>query len=205
MTVSKEAFLSPTEFANRYNRTRPIDEDFMPLEPSYVKFLCDQGKITYSVLPSHDGRKNDVYMIPENQIEEVDILLNANTEKALTAEEAAAIIGCDKTWVSVLGRKGDLKRERSIRNGKMVYLYKEEVVKEFAEARKNKKEKVAAKSDEVEELKRIIDELRKKNNKLVFENSDLKDRLKHAVSEDKDIFEAYRRGFKDGFEMGGNK
>lgn len=205
MTVSKEAFLSPTEFANRYNSTRPIDESFMPLEPSYVKFLCDQEKITHSVLPAHDGRKNDVYMIPESQLEEVDILLNVNVEKTLTAEEASLIIGCDKTYVSVLGKRGDLKRERSIRNGKMVYLYQEEDVKEFAEARRNKKEKAAAKLDEVEELKRTIDELRKKNNKLVFENADLKDRLKHAVSEDKDIFEAYRRGFKDGFEMGGNK
>ena len=205
MTVSKEAFLSPTEFANRYNSTRPLDEDFMPLEPSYVKFLCDRGKITYSVLPAHDGRKKDVYMIPESQLEEVDILLNVNVEKTLTAEEASAIIGCDKTYVSVLGKRGDLKRERSIRNGKMVYLYREDDVKEFAETRKNKKEKAAAKLDEVEELKRTIDELRKKNNKLVFENADLKDRLKHAVSEDKDVFEAYRRGFKDGFEMGGNK
>ena len=154
MTVSKEAFLSPTEFANRYNSTRPLDEDFMPLEPSYVKFLCDQGKITYSVLPSHDGRKNDVYMIPESQLEEVDILLNWNVEKKLTAEEASVIIGCNKSYISVLGKRGDLKRERSIHNGKMVYLYQEDDVKEFAEARKNKKEKAlsALRSVGIEEL-----------------------------------------------------
>ena len=76
MTTSQEQWLNPTEFANRYNRSRPLDKDFMPLDPSFVKLLCEQGKLEHSVLPSHDGRKKDVYKIPENQLEVIDILLN---------------------------------------------------------------------------------------------------------------------------------
>jgi len=201
-TIEDPKYLPIAEFCKRYNNGRP---ESMKLEPSFVKFLCEQKTIEHSELPSHDGRKNDVCMIPEYELEKVDILLNSITEKTLTAEEASLIIGCDKAYISVLGKRGDLKRTKSIRNGKMAYLYQEASVKEYAEKRKSKKEKAAAKSDEVENLKRTIDELRKKNNKLVFENADLKDQLKHAASGDKDMFEAYRRGFKDGFEMGGKK
>ena len=51
----------------------------------------------------------------------------------------------------------------------------------------------------------MVEDLRATIKKLVFENADLRDRLNHAskTSNDKDIFDAYRRGFKDGFEMGG--
>ncbi len=195
-TIEDPKYLPIAEFCKRYNNGRP---ESMKLEPSFVKFLCEQKSIEYSELPSHDGRKNDVYMIPEYELEKVDILLNANTEKTLTAEEVSLIIGCNKSYISVLARKGDLKRTRSIRNGKMTYLYQEESVKKYIEKRNNKKEKSATKPDDAENLKRTINELRKKNDKLVSENADLKDRLKHSISGDKDVFEAYRHGFKDGF------
>ena len=59
--------------------------------------------------------------------------------------------------------------------------------------------------NKLKELKMTIENLRIANNTLLSNNDKLKDQLDHAskTSDDKDIFDAYRRGFKDGFEMGG--
>ena len=41
----------------------------------FIKLLCDQGRIDHSRIPSHDGRKSDVYMIPECEINTIRMLL----------------------------------------------------------------------------------------------------------------------------------
>lgn len=264
MTVSKEAFLSPTEFANRYNRTRPLDEDFMPLEPSYVKFLCDQGKITYSVLPSHDGRKKDVYMIPEYELETIDIILNGDKAvkdepgRVMDTNEVAEFLGRSRADVWLLAREGKLKW-RKVHNpngGSAKYEFDENDVLKFAEEhpkraytkrpkpkkdipeldnsdeiktlyemveslrstirelsfendnlKKRIQDNASKSADKLKELNAVAENLRIANNALLSNNDDLKHQLDHAsgneASNDKDIFEAYRRGFKDGFEMGG--
>jgi len=228
MMVSKEQFITVTEFANRYNKSRPVDKDFMPLEPSFVKLLCEQGKIEHSTLPAHDGRKKDIYMIPEHELETVDVILNGDKAvkeepgRVMDTEEVATFLEIHKNNVAALVRKGKLNA-RKIHNphgGRDKYEFNENDVLKYAEehpkrpyTRHAKPEKDIPEpvmlepdnSDEVEELNTIVEDLRATIKKLVFENADLRDRLDHAskTSDDKDIFDAYRRGFKDGFEMGG--
>jgi hypothetical protein len=221
----KEKSISVTEFANRYNETRPLGKDFMPLEPSFVKLLCEQGSIRHSTLPAHDGRKKETIMIPESELDTVDILLNGDEaaenktteakpveyvtkeKEFLTSKEAAEILGVDMTYISTLGKTNQLKRTRIRGCGRgLHYGYDREDVMRFKADREQKIElKKSGQSDEVIKLKKYISELEKKNKQLTFENSDLKDRLNHSMSEDKDIFEAYRHGFKDGFEMRGKE
>ena len=228
MMVSKEQFITVTEFANRYNKSRPVDKDFMPLEPSFVKLLCEQGKIEHSTLPAHDGRKKDIYMIPEHELETVDVILNGDKAvkeepgRVMDTEEVATFLEIHKNNVAALVRKGKLNA-RKIHNphgGRDKYEFNENDVLKYAEehpkrpyTRHAKPEKDITEtvmsepdnSDEVEELNMMVEDLRATIKKLVFENADLRDRLDHAskTSDDKDIFDAYRRGFKDGFEMGG--
>lgn len=215
MGPSKEQNISITEFANRYNETRPLGKDFMPLEPSYVKLLCEQGHIRHSTLPAHDGRKKETIMIPESELDTVDILLNGDeaveakpTEdepkerELLTSKETAEILGVDLTYISTLGKTGRIKRQRILGRGKSYGYDKEDVMRFKAEREQKLELKKSNQSDEVAKLKKYISELEKMNDKLTFENSDLRDRLNRSTSEDKDIFEAYRHGFKDGFEMG---
>lgn len=228
MMVSKEQFITATEFANRYNKSRPIDKDFMPLEPSFVKLLCEQGKLEHSTLPARDGRKKDVYMIPEHELETVDVILNGDKAvkeepgRVMDTEEVATFLEIHKNNVAALVRKGKLNA-RKIHNphgGRDKYEFNENDVLKFAEEhpkrpytkrtepKKDIPEPVMSEpdnSDEIEELNAMVESLQATIKKLVFENADLKDRLDHAskTSDDKDIFDAYRRGFKDGFEMGG--
>lgn len=263
MMVSKEQFITTTEFANRYNKSRPIDKDFMPLEPSFVKLLCEQGKLEHSTLPARDGRKKDIYMIPEHELETVEVILNGDKAvkeepaRMMSTEEVAAFLGAHISYVNVLIRKGKLKAQKIGIPGSNRWKYelKEDDVLQYAEehpVRQYKKQE-KAKSDipdekpkteapvkvvatpkedprdeDIKRLKSYISRLesensklktdldaavstantlRGTNNKLEFENADLRDRLNHAskiaAGDDKDIFDAYRRGFKDGFEMGG--
>ena len=228
MGPSKEPSISITEFANRYNETRPLGKDFMPLEPSYVKFLCEQGHIRHSKLPAHDGRKKETIMIPESELDTVDILLNGDEaveveateakpietkpaedepkeKELLTSKEAAEILGVDVTYISTLGKTSQIKRTRILGRGRSYGYYKEDVLRFKAEREQKLELKKSGQSDEVAKLKKYISELESKNKQLTFENSDLRDRLNRSTSEDKDIFEAYRHGFKDGFEMRGKE
>lgn len=227
----KEKYLSTTEFAIEYNRTRPIDDSFMPLEPSYVKFLCEQGHIRHSTLPAHDGRKKETIMIPESELDTVDILLNGDEAiekrpaKTMTTKEVAAFLGLHRNNVAALVRQGKLKA-RKIHNshgGHDKYEFDENDVIKYKEGhpkrhytrrvepKKDIPEPVTVdpdRSDEIEALNKTISDLRNTIKKLVFENADLKDRLNHAsfnATTDKDIFDSYRRGFKDGFEMRGKE
>lgn len=228
MMVSKEQFITATEFANRYNKSRPIDKDFTPLEPSFVKLLCEQGKLEHSTLPARDGRKKDVYMIPEHELETVDVILNGNKTvkdepgRLMDANEVAEFLDRSPNNVIVLAKRGDLKARKvdNPHGGMKKYVFDENDVLKFAEEHPKRAYTKRAKpekdipepvmsepdnSDEIEELNAMVESLRATIKKLVFENTDLKDRLDHAskTSNDKDIFDAYRRGFKDGFEMGG--
>ena len=255
MMVSKEQFITATEFANRYNKSRPIDKDFMPLEPSFVKLLCEQGKIEHSTLPAHDGRKKDIYMIPEHELETVEVILNGNTDikeepaKTMTTNEVAAFLGLNRNYVCKLVSDGKIKtlgKDTKPHRGLAAYIFDEDDVLKYAEEhpkRQYKKKekpkndipaeapkecKVDPRDEDIKRLKSYISRLesensklktdldaavstvntlRGTNNKLVFENADLRDQLNHAsktaTGGDKDIFDAYRRGFKDGFEMGG--
>ena len=253
MMVSKEQFITATEFANRYNRSRPIDKDFMPLEPSFVKLLCEQGKLEHSTLPARDGRKKDIYMIPEHELETIDILLNANEAiekkepvRTMSTTEVASFLNTSNTYVAALVRSGKLKvadKVKTARGGRPSFVFNEDDVLKYAE--EHPKHYRVKKAEETpvqvsatpkedprdEDIKRLksyisrlesensklktdldaavstVNTLRGTNNKLVFENANLRDQLNHAsktaAGGDKDIFDAYRRGFKDGFEMGG--
>ena len=261
MMVSKEQYITTTEFANRYNKTRPIDKNFMPLEPSFVKLLCDQGKLEHSTLPARDGRKSDVYMIPEHELETIDILLNADEAidkkepaRTMSTTEVASFLNTSNTYVAALVRSGKLKvadKVKTDHGGRPSFVFNEDDVLKYAEEHskhsRTKKEapkndipaketpvqvsatpKVDPRDEDIKRLKSYISRLesenaklktdldsavsaantlRGNNNQLVFENADLRDRLDHAskttAGNDKDIFDAYRRGFKDGFEMGG--
>ena len=141
MMVSKEQFITATEFANRYNKSRPIDKDFMPLEPSFVKLLCEQGKLEHSTLPARDGRKKDVYMIPEHELETVEVILNGDKAikeepgKAMNTNEVAAFLELHKNNVAALVRSGKLKA-RKIHNphgGRDKYEFDENDVLKYAE------------------------------------------------------------------------
>ena len=228
MMVSKEQFITATEFANRYNKSRPVDKDFMPLEPSFVKLLCEQGKLEHSTLPAHDGRKKDIYMIPEHELETVEVILNGDKAvkeepgRVMEVKEVAAFLERSESNVIALAGKGKLKARKvgNPHGGLKKYVFDENDVLKYAEEhpkraytkrtepKKDIPEPVIAepdRSDEIEELNTMVESLRAQIKKLVFENADLRDRLDHAskTSNDKDIFDAYRRGFKDGFEMGG--
>ncbi len=257
MTVSKEEFMTTTEFANRYNKSRPLGKDFMPLEPSFVKILCEQGKLEHSTLPARDGRKKDIFMIPEHELETVDVILNGNTAVkeesggVMDVKEVAEFLGRSTGNVWALAREGKLKC-RKVHNphgGLDKYEFDENDVLKFAEehpkrayTKHTKPKKDIPEPDNFDE----VESLRATIKNLVFENADLKDRIQYnannaadklkelnkkvknlqgansilisentvlkdqldnasKTSDDKDIFEAYRRGFKDGFEMGGNK
>ena len=259
MMVSKEQFITAIEFANRYNKSRPIDKDFMPLEPSFVKLLCEQDKLEHSTLPARDGRKKDIYMIPEHELETIDVILNGGEvvkeepAKTMNASEVAEFLGLTKTYVCALAQRGKLKfigKAQGPHGGLASYVFNEDDVLKYAEehpkhshAKKEKPKndipveetpvqvsatpKVDPRDEDIKRLKDYIsklesenarlkhdrdlatslaNDLRGANNTLTIENADLKDRLDHASrasSNDKDIFDAYRRGFKDGFEMGG--
>lgn len=228
MMVSKEQFITATEFANRYNKSRPIDKDFMPLEPSFVKLLCEQGKLEHSTLPARDGRKKDIYMIPEHELETVDVILNSSKAvkdepgRLMDVKEVAEFLDRNPNNVIALAKRGDIKARKvdNPHGGMKKYVFDENDVLKFAEEHPKRAYTKRAKpekdipepvmsepdnSDEIEELNAMVESLRATIKKLVFENADLKDRLDHAskTSNDKDIFDAYRRGFKDGFEMGG--
>jgi regulator of replication initiation timing len=247
MMVSKEQYITTTEFANRYNKTRPIDKNFMPLEPSFVKLLCDQGKLEHSTLPARDGRKNDVYMIPEHELETIDILLNADEAiekkepaRTMSTNEVASFLNISNTYVAALVRSGKLKvadKVKPARGGRPSFVFNDDDVLKYYEenskhACKHKSEHKIdipaenAEAKQVEELTKVVKELRAEILKLVEDNeklmddneklmdsaaksdkiiADLRSKLNQASksANDKDIFEAYRHGFKDGFEMGG--
>jgi len=225
-TVEETKFLPLTDFCKRYNEGRP---ESMKLEPSFVKLLCDQKSIEHSELPSHDGRKNDVYMIPEYELDKVDILLNGNeTEKTIDTKQAALLLKMDRCYINQLVREGKLKAERVGRKN----VFKESDVLDYLENTTSRKRKPndgftdLKKMDCDGETKAYIMQLEAKNNELIASNAayaDLINSLRKDLttleeekanwlissegnivsSSDKDIFEAYRRGFKDGFEMGG--
>jgi excisionase family DNA binding protein len=228
MTPSKEKSINITEFANLYNRTRPLGKDFMPLEPSFLKLLCEQGKIRYSELPAHDGRKKDVIMIPESELDTVDILLNGDEAiekgptKTMTTKEVAEFLGTEKTYVCNIARNGKLKSAKVSRGGRYAYSFDEEDVLKYAEEHPRLKRKKKEETNGYilpETPVKTQDELQKQVNDLAKANDELKseilrlteenDRLRNSYSsEDRtfgiiNAFEAYRRGFRDGFQMGG--
>lgn len=243
MTPSKERSINITEFANLYNRTRQLGKDFMPLEPSFLKLLCEQGKIRYSELPAHDGRKKDVIMIPESELDTVDILLNGDEAiekgpaKTMTTKEVAEFLGRSTSNVLAIVRQGELKA-RKIRNphgGFDKYEFEENDILKYAEEHPKRPYTKRKLNDGFTDLKKMdcdveskayIMQLEAKNNELMASNASYADLINSlrkdltaleeekanwlvssegniVSSSDKDIFEAYRRGFKDGFEMGG--
>lgn len=246
---SNVQYLSTTEFANRYNASMTIDKDHMPLEPSFVKLLCEQGQIEHSVIPARDGRKRDTLMIPEYELDKLDILINgekavkaeakpklASEKKFLTTKDVAELLGCDVSYVNALARDGKLKVAKVSNSGKGIRnarLYDEDYILQYMEEhpmrKYTKKEKpIEVKAEEIQEPKQASEDLSKfqkridelldalndaqkdiqrlteKNKLLLTVNEELsKKTVQEPVA--KDIFEAYRKGFKDGYEMGGGK
>ena len=245
MNSSNVQYLSTTEFANRYNASMTIDKDHMPLEPSFVKLLCEQGQIEHSVIPARDGRKRDTLMIPEYELDKLDILLNKDKAEdsgpklvsertLLTTTDVAELLGCHPTNVSLLVRKGKLVPTNVEKHGKMnCYKFDEDYILKYMEMypkrKYNKKPKtIESEPTPVQEPKPANEDLKKFENRinellevlsadqkdiqrLTDENKALKAKnselAQKATQEPvaKDIFEAYRKGFKDGYEMGGGK
>ena len=222
-TIDNTKYLPVIDFCKRYNEGRP---ESMKLEPSFVKLLCEQKSIEHSILPSHDGRKNDVYMIPEYELEKVDIILNGDTavkeepDRVMDAKEVATFLGIHRNNVAYLVRKGKLKA-RKIHNphgGADKYEFDEDDVLKYKEEHPKRPY-----TRHIEPKKAYIMQLEAKNNELMASNASYADLINSlrkdlttleeekanwlisSSSSDKDIFEAYRRGFKDGFEMGGKK
>ncbi len=85
------------------------------IDEGFVKLLCDQGKVEHSVVPAYDGRKKDVYMIPETAVEDIFIMLAGEPKKEekkvakeLTNKEVADILGFDVSTVNNMAREGVL-------------------------------------------------------------------------------------------------
>ena len=247
MNSSNVQYLSTTEFANRYNASMTIDKDHMPLEPSFVKLLCEQGQIEHSVIPAREGRKRDTLMIPEYELDKLDILLNkdkAEEPKAklvsertlLTTKDVAELLGCHRTYVGVLVKNGKLIPTKVEKHGELeFYKFDEDYILKFMETYPKRtycrhQKPVEAKpepkpvqepkpaTEDLSKFQKRIDELldalndaqkdiyrlSEKNKMLLTVNEELsKKAFQEPVA--KDIFEAYRKGFKDGYEMGGGK
>ena len=244
---SNVQYLSTTEFANRYNASMTIDKDHMPLEPSFVKLLCEQGHIEHSVIPARDGRKRDTLMIPEYELDKLDILLNKDKaveakQKAvskrnlLSTTDVADLLGCHPTNVSLLVKNGKLvptmiEKHGTLRSYKFDEDYILKYMETYSKRKYNKKPKpiepepepkpvqepkpesedlskfqkridelLDALSDAQKDIQRLADD----NKFLQAKNSELSQKAKQEPVA-KDIFEAYRKGFKDGYEMGGGK
>ena len=242
---SNVQYLSTTEFANRYNASMTIDKDHMPLEPSFVKLLCEQGQIEHSVIPARDGRKRDTLMIPEYELDKLDILLNkdkaedskpklATKKPLLTTKDVADLLGCHPTNVSLLVKNGKLvpttiEKHGTLRSYKFDEDYILKYMETYSKRKYNKKPKPIEPeptpvqeskpaSEDLSKFQKRIDELldalndaqkdiqrlTEKNKLLLTVNEELsKKTVQEPVA--KDIFEAYRKGFKDGYEMGGGK
>lgn len=244
---SNVQYLSTTEFANRYNASMTIDKDHMPLEPSFVKLLCEQGQIEHSVIPARDGRKRDTLMIPEYELDKLDILLNKDkAEKPmveivskrtlLTTKDVAELLGCHPTNVTLLIKKGKMIPTRVEKHGKThSYMFDEDYILKYMEMHPKRSYTRKAKpvepepepkpvqepkpaTEDLSKFQKRIDELldalndaqkdiqrlTEKNKLLLTVNEELsKKTVQEPVA--KDIFEAYRKGFKDGYEMGGGK
>lgn len=225
MSTDTTQYLSTTEFANRYNASMTIDKDHMPLEPSFVKLLCEQGQIEHSIIPARDGRKRDTLMIPEYELEKLDILLNKDkAEKVepkadpiiekplLTTKEVAELLGCHVTNVALMVKNGKLKPARNdMRGSRNSYKFDEDYILKYMEehpkhVNKKKETPVDDKTFEIENLKAQVEVLRamlNERDKTIDELLEEKAEKPKVESFAKDIFEAYRKGFKDGFEMGG--
>lgn len=251
MSTDTTQYLSTTEFANRYNASMTIDKDHMPLEPSFVKLLCEQGQIEHSIIPARDGRKRDTLMIPEYELDKLDILLNKDKAESpkvklvsertlLTTKDVAELLGCHRTNVNVLVRKGKLVPTKVEKHGALdFYKFDEDYILKYMETYPKRtycrhQKPVEAKpepkpeptpvqepkpaTEDLNKFQKRIDELldalndaQKAIQILTDENMALKDRnselAQKATQEPiaKDIFEAYRKGFKDGYEMGGKQ
>lgn len=247
MSADTTQYLSTTEFANRYNASMTIDKDHMPLEPSFVKLLCEQGQIEHSIIPARDGRKRDTLMIPEYELDKLDILLNKDKAEEpkvvaddgtkqtfLNTKEVAELIGYDVSHVNSLVREGKLKVAKTFSSGKggrQGRLFDEDYILEYMEShpkrKYTKKEKPVTNASKVSELEKLnadlevkimhlehkISDLEIENKWLETANADLKKVIasqKEQISNsrgysEEEFFEAYRKGFKDGYEMGGKQ
>ena len=241
MITDTTKYLSTTEFANRYNAMMPIDKDHMPLEPSFVELLCEKGEIDHSIIPARDGRKRDTIMIPEHELDKLDILINSDkAEKVepkadpiiekplLTTKEVAELLGCHVTNIALMVKNGKLKPARNdMRGSRNSYKFDEDYILKYMEEhpKRERAKKTVAKSEPVrdsenenfknenlknENLKKVINHL----NKIITDRDNtIRDLLAKAESKQspapdpiaKDIFEAYRKGFKDGYEMRGKQ
>lgn len=128
-----------------------------PVHTSFLKMLCDRGQIEHSRLPGRSGRENDLYLIPEDEVDHIkQILFESAKEIDLTATpkdsgrylstaETAKILGYTTSNVGVLRKKNLIKFRK---NGKC-FEHEEKSVLEY---KKSKEEKVK----EVQENKNVL-------------------------------------------------
>ena len=243
MSVNEQVqYLSTTEFANCYNAMMPIDKDHLPLEPSFVELLCKKGEIEHSELQPGKGNKKFIYKIPEYELDRVAILINGDefvkgkTEETkpnlisertlLTTKDVAELLGCHRTNVNVLVRKGKLVPAKVEKHGALdFYKFDEDYILKYMEENprrehKKKEKPIQVKQEPEDDIKTLQDLV----NKLLAEISESQDEIRRLTADNKrlndllaiarssaqepvakDIFEAYRKGFKDGYEMGGKQ
>ena len=82
----------------------------VPVDPSYLKLLCDQGSIEHFPV-NNPGRNGQTYMIPESEIAQIEWLLGNKKEdskRMLTASETAEILGFTNNYIP-LKLEGDYK------------------------------------------------------------------------------------------------
>lgn len=154
------------------------------------------------------------------------------SEKTLiSTKDVAELLGCHTSHVNVLVREGKLVPARKseigkgVNGGRTPNMFEEDYILEYMEAHptrkytkkekpvENKSESTNSKIKDLEitnaKLECEIMRLHHQIQDLVIENHGLKKKSEEASSSrgysEGELFEAYRKGFKDGYEMGGKQ
>ena len=115
----------------------------VPVDPSYLKLLCDQGSIEHFPV-NNPGRNGQTYMIPESEIAQIEWLLGNKKEdskRMLTASETAEILGFTNNYIQMLAREGKLNATKvkvAGKGGEYEYRFNEQDVLDYMEAHEDK-------------------------------------------------------------------
>ena len=142
-------------------------------------------------------------------------------KQLLSTKDVSELLGCTQNNVLLLVKKGKLVPTKAEKHGRSTfYKYDEDYILKYIEEHPKRKNRTVEQESEmvkkfegrINELLEVISKSQYEIERLTADNKRLGDLLVQARNANqaqepvaKDIFEAYRKGFKDGYEMGGKR
>lgn len=149
--ASTMANMTTTEASNRLYKAYGVN-----VQPSYLNMLCQSGDIEHLTVPSPYGRKKDLFLIPESQLESIAKKLSGahdNSQYTLTVKDIQDLLDY-KTSQSVLNliTKGVLHPIVTFKGKQKIYRFKESDIMDYMSNKEKKHDGIKSPSEKIEKV-----------------------------------------------------